>query len=225
MSSAMRGSGYGVNGSSQDKSAPRPRMTAQNSFKSERSESKRSAHGPSPQPIPSMTSHKRTASGNPRPASRAVDERRTERVQVTTKESLVSRTRSPERRGAPSEKSRTFDVPKQRPAEAARPKEAKMEPPFSGNLRFDFQSPPLLLHCPPRTGLLLTGTMNNMYSPLGTRGYPAATYLCALGVAYIGAASGLLRPADITAEAPPRAAACRPRSRHGRRPSVRLYGL
>lgn len=44
--------------------------------------------------------HKRTASGNQR-TSKNVEERRTERVQVTTRETLTSRTRSPERRTAP----------------------------------------------------------------------------------------------------------------------------
>lgn len=130
MSSATRSSAYAVNGSAQEKAAPRPpRMSVHDSFKSERSDSRR--HGPSPQ---SSTSHKRSASGNPRPSSRAVEERRTERVQVTTKETLVSRTRSPERRGAPSEKPRNSEGAKQRAPEA-RPKETRPEPAPPGNLQ------------------------------------------------------------------------------------------
>ncbi len=103
-------------------------MSGHDSFK-ERPDPRRP--GPSPQPGPSGTAHKRSASGNVvRPASRAVEERRTERVHVTTKETLVTRTRSPERRSAASEKSRTTDGAKQKPVPAAdvRPKEARPEP-------------------------------------------------------------------------------------------------
>ncbi|KAK3390494.1 Spc98 family-domain-containing protein [Podospora didyma] len=81
----------------------------------------------------SSTAHKRTASGNPRQASsRSVDERRTERVQVTTRETLVSRTRSPERRSASS---RTSDAPRPRPPEP-KPREAAKADSFS-------QAPPV----------------------------------------------------------------------------------
>ncbi|KAK3940628.1 spindle pole body component alp4 [Diplogelasinospora grovesii] len=93
----------------------------------------------SPQPggyTASSTSHKRTASGNPRPSSRTVLEdrevRRTEKVQVTTRETLVTRTRSPERRSAPSQsdKSRTVvnDGPKQRQPVAETRREPRVEP-------------------------------------------------------------------------------------------------
>lgn len=55
----------------------------------------------SPQPpANSGTGHRRTASGTQR-TSRNVEERRTEKVQVTTRETLT-RTRSPERRPGPS---------------------------------------------------------------------------------------------------------------------------
>src|SRR6187399_3233574 len=90
-------------------------------------------HAASPQPPGSGTAHKRSASGNfVRPASRAVDERRTERVQVTTRETLVSRTRSPERRSAASERSRTTDGAKQKPAAESRPREIRPEPVLQG---------------------------------------------------------------------------------------------
>ncbi|KAE9363043.1 hypothetical protein N431DRAFT_498845 [Stipitochalara longipes BDJ] len=68
----------------------------------------------SPQPSTAGTSHKRTASGSQR-TNRGVEERRTERVQITTRETLT-RTRSPERHAAPS-----APVPeRQRPAEPNR---------------------------------------------------------------------------------------------------------
>lgn len=44
--------------------------------------------------------HKRTVSGSQR-TSKNVEEKRTERVQVTTRETLTSRTKSPDRRPAP----------------------------------------------------------------------------------------------------------------------------
>jgi gamma-tubulin complex component 2 len=55
---------------------------------------------PSPQTSAAGTTHKRTTSGSQRTRG-GVEERRTERVQVTTRETLT-RTRSPERRPGPS---------------------------------------------------------------------------------------------------------------------------
>ena len=55
----------------------------------------------SPQPLGGPPSHKRIPSGSQR-SGRNVEERRTERVQVTTRETLTSRTRSPDRRPGPS---------------------------------------------------------------------------------------------------------------------------
>ncbi|KAI4603142.1 hypothetical protein KJ359_005934 [Pestalotiopsis sp. 9143b] len=116
-----------------DAPTSKPRMTSGQSFKGE-------FHGSrsidSPQSGYSSnatnTAHKRSASGNPRSRSRAAtntEERRTEKVTVTTREKLVSRNRSPERRAArdnaPSEK--------WRPKESVRPKTAdgkQKEPSF-----------------------------------------------------------------------------------------------
>ncbi|GAB1318821.1 gamma tubulin complex Spc97/GCP2 subunit Alp4 [Madurella fahalii] len=78
------------------------------------------------------TVHKRSISGNPsaRSASRsAVEERRTEKVQVTTRETLMTRTMSPERRSAPADKSRTGDGLRRRPSEP-RPRDARQETPL-----------------------------------------------------------------------------------------------
>src|SRR6266566_790293 len=84
-------------------SSSRPRMTAAHeSFRSDRSDPR--FRDPSPQASSAGTSHQRTASGNPRPASRAAEERRTEKVLVATRETLVARTRSPDRRSAPAPK-------------------------------------------------------------------------------------------------------------------------
>ncbi|PMD20027.1 hypothetical protein NA56DRAFT_574311 [Hyaloscypha hepaticicola] len=85
----------------------------------------------SPQPSVAGTSHKRTASGAQR-TNRGLEERRTERVQVTTRETLTTRTRSPDRRSAPSAQ----PTERQRPAEPSsayigdpRPKASKSEAP------------------------------------------------------------------------------------------------
>jgi gamma-tubulin complex component 2 len=66
--------------------------------KSERPDGKGSH---SPQPSAGGVGHKRMPSSSQR-ASRNVEERRTERVHVTTRETFTSRARSPERRPAPS---------------------------------------------------------------------------------------------------------------------------
>ncbi|KAI0542988.1 Spc98 family-domain-containing protein [Xylaria digitata] len=76
--------------------------------------------------------HKRSASGNPRPASRMVEERRTERLTVTTRERLISRTRSPERRSKDAaqperERWRSKEAPKPRQPDT-KLKETKSEP-------------------------------------------------------------------------------------------------
>lgn len=83
-------------------------------------------------PSPGNHAHKRSASGNPRPTSRThedrrVEERRTERAYVTQLETLVQRTRSPERSEKRAEKGKgTGD--KSRAAEA-KPKEVRVETP------------------------------------------------------------------------------------------------
>ncbi|AEO66996.1 7bcb85ce-c584-4b59-878b-917f1c4147ee [Thermothielavioides terrestris] len=82
------------------------------------------------------STHKRSTSGhpssnpnaNPRSASSSFEERRTEKVQVTTRETMMTRTRSPSRRSAAAEKSRTADGPKQRVSDP-RPREARQETP------------------------------------------------------------------------------------------------
>ncbi|KAI0020551.1 Spc98 family-domain-containing protein [Xylariomycetidae sp. FL0641] len=95
----------------------------------------------SPQPGYTNPPHKRSASGNPRPASRVnedrrayeerkpPDERRTDRYTVTTKEKMISRMKSPEMnsREPPREKWRPKEPPRSRQAEA-RPKEPKADP-------------------------------------------------------------------------------------------------
>lgn len=84
---------------------------------------------------PYGSSHRRTASGNPRPLSRThedrrIEERRTEKKYITQLESIVHRTRSPERserRQVPTDKVRVA-AEKPRSSEA-RPKEPKVEIP------------------------------------------------------------------------------------------------
>ncbi|RYP48389.1 hypothetical protein DL769_011206 [Monosporascus sp. CRB-8-3] len=86
---------------------------------------------PSAQPVYTNPSHKRSASGNPRNASRSAEERRTERVTVTTRDRLISRTKSVERRPqdtAPPEKWRMKESAKMRPPET-KSKESKQEAP------------------------------------------------------------------------------------------------
>ena len=74
------------------------------------------------------TAHKRSASGNPRPGSRSNDERRAERVTVTARDKLSSRSRG--RDAAPHEKWKAKDGAKSRPPET-RQREAPPESPSS----------------------------------------------------------------------------------------------
>lgn len=119
--------------------------SGQTSFKSERSERtetrqrerererERDQQRERPQ-SPGNNAHKRSASGNPRNASRAyddrrVEERRTERTYVTQLETMVQRTRSPDRgdRRGGGEKGKAAEA-KSRTADA-KPKEAKVDSP------------------------------------------------------------------------------------------------
>lgn len=86
------------------------------------------------------TSHKRSASGNPRPGSRSTDERRTERVTVTTKDKLSARSRG--RDAVPSEKWKAKDGAKSRPPET-RQREAPPESPSSKSRVLLVSLPPL----------------------------------------------------------------------------------
>jgi gamma-tubulin complex component 2 len=99
--------------------------SAQAGIKSERPDP-RQTH--SPQPSASGASHRRAPSGSQR-SKREIEERRTERIQVTTRETVTSRTRSPERRpsGPPQpERTRPTDPSRQhavdhRPRSAPKP--------------------------------------------------------------------------------------------------------
>lgn len=85
------------------------------------------------------STHKRSASGHPnlspnanlRSANSSFEERRTERVQVTTRETLINRTKSPPRRSAAGEKSRTADGTRHRGPEP-RQREVRQETPGPG---------------------------------------------------------------------------------------------
>jgi len=97
-SSNARGSLRAERRTTTDNGSAQPRdPSGQQGGRSERPDPRRAQ---SPQPSTSGQSHKRTTSGLQR-TNRGVDERRTERVQVTTRETLTSRLRSPERRPGP----------------------------------------------------------------------------------------------------------------------------
>ncbi|KAI8629020.1 Spc98 family-domain-containing protein [Xylariaceae sp. FL1651] len=115
-----------TNGTTDSDGNQRPRVSA-----GSRDSQADSRNGRSPQPGYTNPAHKRSASGNPRPVNRTVEERRTERLTVTTREKLISRTRSPERRPKEAaqpekEKWKLKEVPKPRQPET-KLKEAKPE--------------------------------------------------------------------------------------------------
>ncbi|KAH6856737.1 Spc98 family-domain-containing protein [Chaetomium sp. MPI-CAGE-AT-0009] len=106
-------------------SAPsRPRMSENTSRASEPKISSRYAD----------TTHKRSTSGypNPRSTTSSFEERRTEKVQITTRETMTSRTRSPQHRSTTTDRSRATDGSKQRPSEPRR--EARQETPVPDKL-------------------------------------------------------------------------------------------
>lgn len=86
---------------------------------------------PSPQASAAGNTHRRTTSSSQRTRG-GVEERRTEKVQVTTRETVTSRTRSPERRPGPlvqlQERQKTSDVGRAHSGDP-RPKSSKVEAP------------------------------------------------------------------------------------------------
>ena len=85
-----------------------PRAPADHQGRSSRTERQDPRRTQSP-PSHHASSHKRGPSGSQR-TNRAVEERRTERTHITTRET-VTRTRSPERRSAPSQQSERHRPP------------------------------------------------------------------------------------------------------------------
>lgn len=133
MSSRLPNQEKRINGSLDKDGQPRPQSRPPRA-RVERSDS-RSATSPQPTYAPyTNPAHKRTASGNPRPMNRSnTEERRTERTTVTTKEKLISRTRSTERRPketAPPEKWKMKEPVKMRPPET-KSRDPKQDPPPS----------------------------------------------------------------------------------------------
>lgn len=119
-----------VNGSLDKDGQPRPQSRPPRA-RVERSDS-RVGRSPQQSYAPfTNPAHKRSASGNPRPMNRSsTEERRTERTTVTTKEKLISRTRSTERRpkeAAPQEKWKTKEPVRMRAPET-KSREGKQEP-------------------------------------------------------------------------------------------------
>ncbi|KAM3076956.1 gamma tubulin complex Spc97/GCP2 subunit Alp4 [Clarireedia jacksonii] len=99
-------------------SRSRPPSVAQFS-RAERADARR--HG-SPTPTDTESTHRRTTSTSQR-NNRGVDERRTERTQITTRETVTSRIRSPDRR---TERSKPSDTGRVRPDDP-QPKASKAE--------------------------------------------------------------------------------------------------
>ncbi|KAH8804984.1 Spc98 family-domain-containing protein [Xylogone sp. PMI_703] len=130
MSSASnsRVSTYTERRTAPDNGTAKPRAPGQGAQKNDRQEARRTQ---SPQASSGSSFHKRDASG-PHPLNRGVEERRTERVHITTRETLTSRPRSPERRAPSSmphpERQKPPDVSRGHPNDA-RPKSVKPEQP------------------------------------------------------------------------------------------------
>jgi gamma-tubulin complex component 2 len=116
-SSNARVSSYTERRTTNDNGTARPRAPSaqQGGSKNDRSDGRRTQSPQPQQSSTSGTSHRRNASNSQRMKG-GVEERRTERVQVTTRETLSSRTRSPERRTGPP----TQPQERARPSEVSR---------------------------------------------------------------------------------------------------------
>ncbi|KAH8648790.1 spindle pole body component alp4 [Tricladium varicosporioides] len=144
-----------------DNASTQPRASSgqQGSSRNDRADPRRTH---SPQPSTSGASHRRTTSGQQR-SQRGVEERRTERVQVTERET-ITRTRSPQRRPPsvqipervqrPSEPARTYSGdPRPRSAKAETPQapwlpEVSLVPHTSAPLASRITIPPLASTAP-----------------------------------------------------------------------------
>ena len=103
----------------------RPRVPApSSSFRSDKGDAYKKAPSPQPSSQNASTSHKRTASGNPRPVNRTVDERQFEQRKVVERtfeahlQRLVPRSTTPEKEQRELKRSQH----ERRPSEAPRPK-------------------------------------------------------------------------------------------------------
>ena len=176
----------------------RPRVPGHSgSFRSERPDAPKKAPSPQPGTQHASTSHKRSASGNPRPGSRTTDERRYEERRVTERtyeahlQRLVPRTTSPEtqqqRRSAQYER-RAAEVPKTKAAEP-RP---RAETPQGRRL------PSMVWHCE------VTWLTEND-SALEPRSHPSSSHFCSSRLANITSATWFDSTPSSTAQTPRRA--------------------
>lgn len=147
---------------------------------------------PSPQASASSHAHRRATSSSQRTKG-GVDERRTERVQVTTRETLTSRTKSPERRAAPQvqqqERARPSDI--RTNSGDYRSKSSKTEPPQG--------MPVKMFH---RTCLVSNSLSSSSMEP---RGIVSTSYDGTSSISNIYTSPCLTGPAIVTASASPRA--------------------
>ncbi|RKF59749.1 Spindle pole body component alp4 [Erysiphe neolycopersici] len=136
-----------------DPSHPRPSSQQLGEGKSDREDQ----HGAqSPQPSITTSSNMRVSSTN-QFSSRAIDEKRTERIRISTTEILTSKTRSPERRSSimaqterpkPSEESRSRESRSEAPSIISWEPEAWLVPHTSAPLASRISIPPLVSQAP-----------------------------------------------------------------------------
>ena len=166
---------------------------------------------PSPQASVAGTTHKRTASSSQRTKG-GVEERRTERVQVTTRETVTSRTRSPERRPGPSvqpqERVKLGEAGRAYPGDP-RPKSSKVEAhlgmtPRSQRNSYKFLTSP---------------------STMDSRSVPSTSYKCTFSISSIDPASRITGSTVIAAKSPPRTDFGGSRSGRFGGPAIRVYGI
>lgn len=199
------------NGSTADKTSARmPRTNPQ-----EKASRTQKPGGNSPASGPERPAHKRTLSGNPRTNSmKSVEERekRTDKHTVTTRDTMVSRVKSPDRRPMPpTAQTRTADG--RRSAEA-RSKDPRQEaaPQGMGTLNLYDRARVLVL-------------MLRDDSSLGTGSDFVTAYLCALGVSNINTTASFTSAIVDTTQTVVGIIARSAGGRYTGRPFVRVHGL
>ncbi|KAF7936619.1 uncharacterized protein EAE97_007985 [Botrytis byssoidea] len=101
-----------VSSQSERRSNDNPRSRPPSALAGTRNERPDARRRPSPPPGATESNHRRAQSSSQR-SNRGVEERRTERVHISSRETVTSRTRSPDRR-APTERPRTNDTSRSR---------------------------------------------------------------------------------------------------------------
>lgn len=176
-----------VSSQSERRSNDNPRSRPPSALAGTRNERPDVRRRPSPPPGAAESNHRRAQSSSQR-SNRGVDERRTERVHISSRETVTSRTRSPDRR-APTERPRANDTSRSR-GEEIPPKASKVET----------QPGKCLL----RGELCSYSKCYDFSIAMGSASILSAAYNCAISVQNLHSTTCFSSSTSLTASAPSR---------------------